>query len=251
VLANDDDAFVPAAIGFPFNFYGTSQTNAFLSSNALITFVLGSADFSNDSLTGPVIPDVPTIAPLWDDWVTLDLLYQADAVYYQTFGDDPGERRFVVQWNLMKHFGTPNASSVTFQAVLYEGSNAIEYRYLDTDTGDGNAFGGSATVGIRDTAGHLNGRNLQWSHNQAVIGNQSAIRFCPPNEDDDHDGLNNRNESLFHTLLNNADSDRDGIVDGNDDANHNRVADEDEDDQVNVCHHDRDHDGTDDEDEDD
>jgi hypothetical protein len=45
VLANNDDAFVPAAIGFPFSFYGASQTTTFISSNALLTFVLGNPSF--------------------------------------------------------------------------------------------------------------------------------------------------------------------------------------------------------------
>jgi hypothetical protein len=251
VLDNLDDAFVPVPIGFPFSFYGNSQPTAFVSTNALITFVLGSTNFSNASLTGPITPDVPTMAVLWDDWHTGRTAN--DRVLAKTVGE-PGERRLIVQWQVVEHFSSPitAVSSVTFQAVLFQGSNAIEYRYRDTDSGDSNAFGASATVGIRDTLGHTNGRNLQWSHNQAVIGNTTAIRFCPPNDDDDdNDGLTNANERLFLTLLDNADSDGDGIVDGNDDANGNGVDDEDEDDDDGCPDDDSDGDGVDDEDEDD
>jgi hypothetical protein len=69
-------------------------------------------------------------------------------------------------------------------------------------------------------------------------------------DDDDRDGLNDRREPHFLTLLGLADSDFDGILDGNDDANMNSQNDEDEDDDD--CR-DRDHDGNgiDDEDEDD
>jgi hypothetical protein len=76
---------------------------------------------------------------------------------------------------------------------------------------------------------------------------------CPPNDDDDGDGLTNNNENLFSTLLGNDDSDLDGVNDGNDDSNRNGEDDEDEDDDENdECpDEDSDDDGEDDEDEDD
>jgi hypothetical protein len=75
---------------------------------------------------------------------------------------------------------------------------------------------------------------------------------CPPEDDDDNDGLTNDNESLLLTLLGDPDSDNDGIVDGNDDANGDGRDDEDEDDDDDECpDEDSDGDGRDDEDEDD
>jgi hypothetical protein len=74
---------------------------------------------------------------------------------------------------------------------------------------------------------------------------------CPPNDDDDHDGLTNEREILLNTFVANSDSDFDGIVDGNDDANGNGDDDEDEDDDDGCPDRDSDGDGTDDEDEDD
>ena len=74
---------------------------------------------------------------------------------------------------------------------------------------------------------------------------------CPDNEDEDDDGLTDRNENLLLTLLRVADSDEDGIVDGNDDANGNAEDDEDEDDGDDCPDRDGDGDGDDDEDEDD
>jgi hypothetical protein len=74
---------------------------------------------------------------------------------------------------------------------------------------------------------------------------------CPPEEDEDGDGLTDENENLLLTLLGNPDSDGDGIVDGNDDANGNGQDDEDEDDDDECPDPDSDDDGTDDEDEDD
>jgi hypothetical protein len=76
---------------------------------------------------------------------------------------------------------------------------------------------------------------------------------CPPNDDEDDDGLTDNRESLFSALLGNDDSDFDGIADGNDDANRNGEDDEDEDDdEDDGCpDEDSDGDGEDDEDEDD
>ena len=178
VLNAVDDVAVPVPIGFTFSFYGVPHTTVFVSTNALLTFGAGNPGFVNQDFSGPVIPDLPSIAPLWDDWVTfcsegIGGCTEDDRVVVQTVGQ-PGQRQFIVQWHFVPHFFT-SPSPVTFQAVLYEGTNHIEFRYLDTDTGDGNAFGASATVGIRDVAGHLNGRFIAWSHNQPVIPNRSAI----------------------------------------------------------------------------
>jgi hypothetical protein len=81
----------------------------------------------------------------------------------------------------------------------------------------------------------------------------AAAAPCPPNDDEDDDGLTDDRESLFSTLLGNADSDFDGVEDGNDDANRNGEDDEDEDDdEDDGCpDEDSDDDGEDDEDEDD
>ncbi len=180
VLSGQDDARVPAPIGFDFSFYGTSYGSLFADSNGLLTF--GDPDpfrlFENRSLTatGPlgVMPNLPLIAVLWDDWNFSRP--GADAVYYQTLGD-PGGRRFVVQWNNAVPFD-PGTSPATFQVVLSEGSNDILFRYADVLTGSASTNNGaSATVGIRDVSGNANGRNLQWSFNQGILRDGQAIRI--------------------------------------------------------------------------
>jgi hypothetical protein len=65
-------------------------------------------------------------------------------VYYQTLGAAP-DRRFVVQWHQVAAFqGSGNA---TFQAVLLETSNCIEFRYARP------LVENSPTVGIENAAG--------------------------------------------------------------------------------------------------
>jgi hypothetical protein len=77
----------------------------------------------------------------------------------------PGSRRFITQWNFAEGF--PDSPS----------ANDILFSYLDVDSGDFRSFGGSATVGIRDVNGQLNGENLQWSFNSPVIRNRESICF--------------------------------------------------------------------------
>ena len=186
VLNASDDVAVPVPIGFTFSFYGVPHTTVFVSTNGLLTFGAANPGFINQAFSGPVFPDLPSIAPLWDDWVTFcsegffGTCTEDDRVVVQTVGA-PGERQFIVQWHFVPHYPT-SPSAVTFQAVFFEGTNSIEFRYLDTDTGDANASGASATVGIRDVAGHLSGRFIAWSHDQAVIPDRSAIliTLLPP-----------------------------------------------------------------------
>jgi hypothetical protein len=150
-----------------------------ISNNGLIQFGGVSSAFSNTNLTSTAAPDSrQTIAVLWDDWITNSNLSNS-GVWMTTLGAT-GSRQFLAQWNLERHFSGPSNNYVTFQAVLFEGSNDIEFRYLDVAVG-GNSNGSSATIGIQDADGHTNGRNLQWSYNTNSISNGRSIRFSAPN----------------------------------------------------------------------
>jgi len=174
-LGGTDDGTFTAPIGFPFSFYGASFTTVSWSSNGLLTFGGTNSQAANGNLAvSRTVGDRPSIAVLWDDWQFLDT--RAGAVYFETRGA-PGSRRFIVQW---KDAFTYDASvdGVTFQVILFEGSNHILFQYLDVDSGDAGAFGSSATVGVRDTGGQTNGRNLVWSFNNAAITPGLAIRIA-------------------------------------------------------------------------
>jgi hypothetical protein len=175
VLANVDDQAVSAPIGFGFNFYGTSYGTAFISSNGLITFGAGDTTFTNGDLTLAGLPN-PTIAALWDDWVTLD---PAGAVYYETVGA-PGSRQFIVQWDALTPFDG-SGGDVTFEAILNEATGNILLNFVDTTAGGNHPSGGSATVGIRNTGAPGNGQVLQWSFNtqDASLRSGQAIEFSP------------------------------------------------------------------------
>ena len=177
ILVNADDLTATASLGFAFSFYGLSFSDVSVSANGLLTF--GRANSQSDNVdfgnTSPAV-NVPHLAPFWGDLIT-----GTDGVYCQTLGD-PGNRRFVVQWQNVSGYSPSTIDhrspmSITFEVVLYEQTGDILVQYGSLETGDVRARGGLATVGIRDTDGQSNGRTLQWSYNQSNLFNGQAIRF--------------------------------------------------------------------------
>ncbi len=178
ILAGTDDDKATLNLGFSFLFYGTPYTSVCVSTNGLLSFgpCSNANDFANGDLTASSAPDNrPAIAVFWSD-LTFDGS-GADAIYYQTLGS-PGSRQFVVTWNNVLPQNQP--SPMTFQAILSEGANTILLQYQHVDTGSKDTGNGAAaTIGIRDTDGHKNGRVLQWSFHAPVLNDNLALQFTP------------------------------------------------------------------------
>jgi VCBS repeat-containing protein len=180
-LSFDDDAAVTVSIGFSFNFYGSNYSTVSFNPNGFMTFGGTSTDWTNVNLTvSAPRTNLPSIAALWCDYETESV--GADAVYYKTIGA-MGSRQFIVQWNQVMLVPGVGTDTITFQARLLEGNNRMVFSYLDVVVSDDPAYsnGAFATVGIRDRDGQLNGRNLLWSHKQAVITNGLHILIAPSN----------------------------------------------------------------------
>jgi uncharacterized repeat protein (TIGR01451 family) len=182
VLTSSDDSYVSdIPLGFFFNYYGTDYSQLTIGNNGLLFSNFGSSQYVNQPITGTPGLD-GFIAPFWDDLVTWG---SAGDIYYQTLGTAPN-RMFVVQWQDNQHYSS-STSGVTFEAILYEGSNNILFQYYDLDFGTvygstGSDLppynnGGSATVGIESPAGNV---GLQYSYNQQVINPGLAILFKFP-----------------------------------------------------------------------
>ena len=140
--SNSDDAGDIVPIGFTFNFYGDDHTDIGVTSNGYLTFGADLTDFSNDPVPDPIDPN-DLIAPLWDDFNPSS----AGTVHYETRGSAPN-RRFIAQWTNVPQFADNDSN--TFQAILFEGSNCIEFRYLNFTPED---FGGDYTIGIENQDG--------------------------------------------------------------------------------------------------
>ena len=181
VLPNSDDSWVEnIGLGFFFNYYGTDYSQLAISNNGLLFSGGTTWQYINAPITQT--PGVHGfIAPFWDDIVT----WGSGTIYYQTIGTYPN-RMFVVEWYDNQHYHS-STSGVTFEAILYEGSNNILFQYKDVDfgnvygavSGDNPPYdnGGSATVGIEGPAGD---DGLQYSFNEPVIDPSLAILFKFP-----------------------------------------------------------------------
>lgn len=165
ILPGSDDVFVSGiSVGFFFNYYGTDYSQVSISNNGIIFASGGSGIYTNEPIgfSGPH----NFIAPFWDDLVTWN---SADAIYYQTVGTGPN-RMFVVEWHDNQGYSS-TPSNITFEAILYEGSNNILFQYKDVDAGSPSYNNGSsATVGIEGPTG----QGLQYSYNEAVLFGESS-----------------------------------------------------------------------------
>jgi len=177
VLPSSDDQWVGnIGLGFFFNYYGTDYSMLAIGNNGLLFSGVGTSQYVNQPITQtPSIHGL--IAPFWDDIVTWG---SAGAIYYETQGTSPN-RKFVVEWYDNQHYYS-STSGITFEAILYEGTNNILFQYKDVDFGSVSGStgsdlppynnGGSATVGLEDPTGNI---GLQYSFNQQVINPGLAI----------------------------------------------------------------------------
>jgi hypothetical protein len=125
VAINGIENAVP--MSFNFNYLGTNFSSINLCSKGWASFgaTVGSTP-SNEYLYTAAAPN-NTLAPWWDDLSLGDF----GSVIYQTQGAI-GSRTFTVQWDKM--LSLPGSlRSLTFQLILYEGSNVIEFCY-DSNT---------------------------------------------------------------------------------------------------------------------
>jgi hypothetical protein len=172
----DDDYEATGPFGFTFNFGGTDYTEAEATSNGVISLdAEGNDEYSNEALPTTEFA-FAALFPWWDDLDT----GVAGQVCADTVGTAP-DRAFVVQWDdVADHDIDDAAFTISFEAVMCEGSNNVVFQYLDTEFGDTANYpekdnAGDATVGIQEseTAG------LQYSSDQAVINDNMAIVFYP------------------------------------------------------------------------
>ena len=138
IASSSDDNGQIVPIGFTFSFFGDDHNDIAICSNGYLTFGPDLSDFTNDPIPTATDPN-DAIFPYWDDWSP----NQGGDVKYETIGTSPNQR-FIAQWTDVPHFDGTGTS--TFQAVLFEGSNAIEFRYSDLSPN-------SPTVGVENQDG--------------------------------------------------------------------------------------------------
>lgn len=190
-VGGDDNAST-MDLPFTFNFFGEDYTQVDVSSNGFISFDIGNDcnenynDFDGD--LGQTIPATgdcddtgwggePLIAGWFDD---LDP-GECGIVIANTSGEAPN-RVFVVEYFDTCHNDCEDCAAgegVTYEILLFEGSNNVKLQYQDTYFGDADEDlveennGGTATAGIAGDS--FNG--LQYSANQTRLTDGLAVLF--------------------------------------------------------------------------
>ncbi|GEM_PF-689416 len=177
----DNNSGVEINLPFTFRYGGVDYTTATVYDNGFMDFVGGQqAEAQNFIIPtadwgGTFTRPNHLLAPFWDD---LNTGFTAEdpstGVYRATLGNAPN-RRFVIQWHHVHLQSNYDATSLTFQVVLYEGSNRILYQYADL-TGPG-SDGSSATVGLEYNQGYSG--VLHAYNRPGALREGLALRFEP------------------------------------------------------------------------
>ncbi|MEV0092680.1 S8 family serine peptidase [Streptomyces sp. NPDC050738] len=167
-LSGDENAKA-VALPFPVKYYGVSYTSANVTTNGLVNFLSARlGDYANTALPAAAQPN-GAVAAFWDD-LTID---KKSSIQTTSTGAT-GNRRFAIVWNNAA-LVSDTSVRVTFEAVFDEATGAITLQYKGIGT-SAQQKGSSATVGIENQAGT---DALQYSFNESVLKDASAIRFSP------------------------------------------------------------------------
>ena len=144
----DDEGFAnDIPIGFSFTYNNKNYTHLNINVNGFVTFGagftmdVGTRYNTNNLKAGPKQnDDLALIAPLWDD---LRLLNN-NGLSYATKGTAPN-RIFIVQWDSASWHYNLLEPAISFQMLLFEGTNKIQFIYKSLN---GSAANAKASVGI-------------------------------------------------------------------------------------------------------
>ncbi|MBK1633243.1 hypothetical protein CKO31_21305 [Thiohalocapsa halophila] len=157
-LALADGSDQQVAIGFPFRSFEVTTGDVWISDDGRLYFGGSATDPSVFGFNDDLDPTTGTL-------------------YYDTRGTAPN-RRFIVQYQDMGFVGDLDAGAVTFQMILYEGSNDVLMQYADVEDSD-RARGSDAEVGVRGGAGSLprSGEKFEYSRFNPALSNGLAVLF--------------------------------------------------------------------------
>ncbi len=146
--ACDDCGVTGIALGFDFNFFGSTFSTIGIASNGYLTFGTTVGTLANTAIPAAGVPN-NLIAAYWDD-LNSSPTSGGGTIVFQTMGP-PGNQVFIVQWTDVPHFASL-ANRHTFQILLFEGTNNIDFRYTLVPP-----LGGviSPSIGIENAAGSV------------------------------------------------------------------------------------------------
>ena len=125
----DDNMSGMKPLGFDFEFYGQTFDEVNISMNGFFTFqsnfsVPRSRNYRSETL--PATSFNYSVFPAWSDYIRRSSGNKSP--YIQTFGQTSDtDQYFVVMWDNVSEYS--NGLKSTFQAILYETTNEISFRY--------------------------------------------------------------------------------------------------------------------------
>lgn len=123
----DDQMSGMKPLGFDFEFYGSTFGDVNISMNGFFTFQNNFSVSISRNYLSEVIPATSfnyTVYPLWTDLINNG----TQNPYIQTFGNTSDtDQYFVIGWYNAREYNNSNKNS--FEAILYETTNVIEFRY--------------------------------------------------------------------------------------------------------------------------
>ena len=139
---NDDAVSSSQNLGFDFTYYGNTYNQVKVAMNGFVTFnqnfnVTGRRNYLSEVI--PASGYDNTIFPLWSDFI--DKNNNNGSPFVQTFGSS-GSKYWVAGWYDVNEYRNNNLSS--FEAILYESTNIIEFRYKKI-----NVANHSITIGLQ------------------------------------------------------------------------------------------------------
>ncbi|CAN5383753.1 hypothetical protein BH10PLA2_BH10PLA2_02320 [soil metagenome] len=180
LINSGDDTTASLSFGSnTFNFYGTTYSSIFISSNGLVTFGSANNAYDNTNLSGLT---QPSIAPLWDDWVSTNGQPMVLTLLQDTTGDGKPDR-LIIEWNNIQFYGG-SPWTQTFQVALQLNTGStpgdIIFNYYFLDSQDSHAKGATATVGIKGPGS--NQMLIAFNDaNNPYLSSYSAIRITRSN----------------------------------------------------------------------
>lgn len=163
------DNFVTVDLPFPFPFYGQIYETANITVSGFLNFEQPFIQYVELPIPDFQAPHA-AIYPFWDDVVVDEGMA---SIRTEVLGSAPN-RQFVVEWRDVA-FCCISAERVRFEVILFEdGRILMQYASIDSEARE---QGNSATIGIENQTSTI---ALQYSFDQAVLNDQSAIYYTPP-----------------------------------------------------------------------
>jgi len=152
-----DDAYFTYNLPFAFTFFGTTYTQAFISTNGLITFGSGTSSYT-DSPSG--LASYVGITPAWNDWIINPSINKDVRL-------GVANSSLTVQWDVARYGN--QTEQAAFEAVLNE-SGIINFNYGAANY----SFVGDVTSGISNGTG-----SQTYIFQPTNLNNMGSVTYTP------------------------------------------------------------------------